>query len=155
MSYQKWLMKTEPNTYSIDDLASDGSTQWEGIRNYQARNFMMNDMTIGDDVLIYHSNAKPPGIIGLAKVCSEPYPDHFAWNDQSPYFDPKSPKSNPRWFMIDIEYVAKFSELITLDQLKKDPKVSDMMVLKKGMRLSIQPVSDDHFNYIVKEYGKK
>ena len=97
-------MKTEPNTYSIDDLKRDGTTHWEGIRNYQARNFMMNDMGIGDEVLIYHSNAKPPGIVGLAVVSSEPYPDHFAWDDSSNYFDPKSTKETPRWFMVDVTF---------------------------------------------------
>lgn len=152
MKSTKWLMKTEPDVYSIDDLKKDGKTQWEGIRNYQARNFMMKDMKIGDEVFIYHSNAKPPGIVGLAKVCSEAYPDYFAWDDSSKYFDPKSPKDNPRWFMVDIQFKHKLTQIISLDQLKNDRNLSDMMVTKKGSRLSIQPVKDDEFEYIIKKY---
>ena len=154
MNSRKWLMKTEPDVYSIDDLATQKTTPWEGIRNYQARNFMMKDMTIGDDVFIYHSNAKPPGIVGLAKVCSKPYPDHFAWDDASKYFDPKSTKENPRWFMVDVEFVKKFDQLISLEQLKEDPELSNMMVTRKGARLSIQPVEEHEFNYILRTYTK-
>jgi len=152
MKSRKWLMKTEPETYSIDNLKRDKTTPWEGIRNYQARNFMMNDMAIGDDVFIYHSNAKPPGIVGLARVASKPYPDHFAWDDTSPYFDPKSPQSSPRWFMVDIAFIQKFDAMVTLEQLKKDARLQGMMVTKKGSRLSIQPVQDDEFSYIISTY---
>ena len=155
MSSRKWLMKTEPSTYSIDDLKSDKVTQWEGIRNYQARNFMMNDMKIGDQVFVYHSNATPPGIVGLAEVCSEPYPDHFAWDQTSQYFDQKSPKSNPRWYMIDIKYMATFREMISLKTLKEDSELSDMMVVKKGSRLSIQPVKESEFNYVLEAYSQE
>ena len=153
MSEAKWLMKTEPDVYSIDDLKRQGITPWEGIRNYQARNFMMNDMSIGDEVFIYHSNAKPPGIVGLATICSEPYPDHFAWDDASKYFDPKSPKHKPRWHMVDVKYKQTFSNMIPLDILKKDATLDGMLLLKKGMRLSIQPVQKNHFDYIIKEYS--
>ena len=152
MKSRKWLMKTEPDVYSINDLLQDKVTHWEGIRNYQARNFMMKDMTIGDDVLIYHSNAKPPGIVGLGKVSSEAYPDFFAWDDKSKYFDPKSPESKPRWFMVDISFQSKFNRLISLDELKQDDNLTDMMVIKKGVRLSIQPVSEQDFNYILRTY---
>ena len=152
MSESKWLMKTEPDVYSIDDLKRQGITPWEGIRNYQARNFMMNDMSIGDDVFIYHSNAKPPGIVGLATICSEPYPDHFAWDDASKYFDPKSTKQNPRWHMVDVKYKQTFSTMIPLDVLKKDLNLDGMLLVKKGMRLSIQPVQKKHFDYIIKKY---
>ena len=152
MSESKWLMKTEPDVYSIDDLKRQGVTPWEGIRNYQARNFMMNDMSIGDDVFIYHSNAKPPGIVGLATICSEPYPDHFAWDDASKYFDPKSTKQNPRWHMVDVMYKQTFSTMIPLDVLKKDLNLDGMLLVKKGMRLSIQPVQKKHFDYIIKKY---
>ena len=152
MSESKWLMKTEPDVYSIDDLKQQGITPWEGIRNYQARNFMMNDMSIGDEVFIYHSNAKPPGIVGLATICSEPYPDHFAWDDASKYFDPKSPKQNPRWHMVDVKYKQTFSKMIPLDILKKDLNLDGMLLIKKGMRLSIQPVQKKHFDYIIKKY---
>jgi len=116
MKTKKWLMKTEPDVYSIDDLKKQHKTPWEGIRNYQARNFMMKEMSIGDEVFIYHSNAKPPGIVGLAKVSSSAYPDHFAWDDSSKYFDPKSTKESPRWFMVDVEFVKKFNDLISLEK---------------------------------------
>lgn len=153
MKSRKWLMKTEPDVYSIDDLKRDGKTQWEGIRNYQARNFMMKDMRIGDDVFIYHSNASPPGIVGIASICSLPYPDHFAWDDTSKYFDSKSKKDNPRWFMIDVKFEQKFKTIISLEQLKNDQKLTNMMVTKKGSRLSIQPVEKSEFEYIIKTYA--
>ena len=152
MKFRKWLMKTEPDVYSIDDLENEGKTHWEGIRNYQARNFMMNDMTVGDEVLIYHSNASPPGIVGLATIASEPYPDHFAWNDESKYFDAKSTPEKPRWFMVDVAFKKKLNQMISLETLKNDTNLIDMMVTKKGSRLSIQPVSDTEFDYIIKTY---
>tara|TARA_Y100001935_G_C17309646_1_gene514895 strand:- start:4277 stop:4741 length:465 start_codon:yes stop_codon:yes gene_type:complete len=152
MKSRKWLMKTEPNVYSIDDLKRERKTQWEGIRNYQARNFMMKDMRIGDQVFIYHSNATPPGIVGLATVSSEPYPDHFAWDDTSKYFDPKSTQENPRWYMVDVTFEKKFKTMISLEQLKNDRNLTDMMVTKKGSRLSIQPVETSEFEYIIKTY---
>ena len=105
MAKQYWLMKSEPDVYSIDDLEKEGSTSWEGIRNYQARNNMQS-MKVGDEVLFYHSNAKPPGIAGLASVSKQAYPDHFAFDSGHKYHDPKSSKDNPRWFMVDIEFVA-------------------------------------------------
>ena len=152
MSSRKWLMKTEPNTYSIDDLKADKITHWEGIRNYQARNFMKNDMEIGDSIFIYHSNVTPPGIVGLAEVCSKPYPDFFAWDQSSQYFDSKSTKENPRWFMVDVAFKCKFKSMLSLNQIKQDSNLSSMMVIKKGMRLSIQPISNKEFDYIMKEY---
>ncbi len=144
-------MKTEPDVYSIDDLEKEGVTHWEGIRNYQARNFMMNDMKIGDEVLIYHSNASPPGIVGLATISSKSYPDHFAWDDTSKYFDPKSPESSPRWFMVDVKFKQKLANMISLETLKNDPNLTDMVVTRKGSRLSIQPVTDSEFEYITKK----
>ena len=152
MKFRKWLMKTEPDVYSIDDLKNEGKTHWEGIRNYQARNFMMKDMAIGDEVFIYHSNATPPGIVGLASIASAPYPDHFAWNDESNYFDAKSTPEKPRWFMVDVKFKKKFNQMISLEILKSDTNLIDMMVTKKGSRLSIQPVSDTEFDYIIKTY---
>ena len=152
MESNKWLMKTEPDVYSIDDLVRDGVTHWEGIRNYQARNFMMKDMVIGDTVFIYHSNAKVPGIVGLAEVSSKPYPDFFAWDEQSKYFDPKSPESNPRWFMVDVKFKSKFKDVISLTTIKNDPNLQSMLVVKKGMRLSIQPVKTEEFEYIIENY---
>ena len=152
MKFRKWLMKTEPDVYSIDDLKNEGKTHWEGIRNYQARNFMMKDMAIGDEVFIYHSNATPPGIVGLASIASAPYPDHFAWNAESNYFDAKSTPEKPRWFMVDVKFKKKFNQMISLEILKSDTNLIDMMVTKKGSRLSIQPVSDTEFDYIIKTY---
>ena len=145
-------MKTEPDVYSIDDLVKDKITHWEGIRNYQARNFMMKDMKIGDDVFIYHSNTDVPGIVGLGQVSSESYPDFFAWDHDSKYFDPKSPESKPRWFMVDIKFKKKFKQILSLKQIKDDDNLETMLVVKKGMRLSIQPVSETHFNYIIEKY---
>ena len=145
---QYWLMKSEPDVYSINTLKQEGKTHWEGIRNYQARNFMRDTMNIGDQVLFYHSNCKPPGIVGLAEVCSGPYPDHFAWDPSSKYNDPKSTPENPIWQMVDVKYKATFNSIISLDTLKTIPKLEGLMVIKKGMRLSIQPVSKEHYTII-------
>jgi predicted RNA-binding protein with PUA-like domain len=145
---QYWLMKSEPSTYSIDDLYRDEVTPWEGIRNYQARNFMRDQMKIGDKVLFYHSNAKPPGVAGLAEVCRLAYPDHFAWDNRSDYFDPKSTPEKPVWMMVDVTFIKKFTTFIGLEQLKADPRLQNMMVIKRGARLSIQPVTKDHYHYI-------
>lgn len=143
-----WLMKSEPSVYSIDDLERDGKTHWEGVRNYQARNFMRDDMKIGDLVLFYHSNAEPPGIAGIAKVCRESYPDHLSWNPESKYFDPKSNEKNPRWFMVDVEFVSKFKEILSLQALKDHPELEGMLVTKRGIRISVQPVEQKHFEII-------
>jgi predicted RNA-binding protein with PUA-like domain len=153
MNTRKWLMKTEPTTYSIDHLKSDGITHWEGVRNYQARNFMMNEMSVGDDVFIYHSNTKIPGIVGLATISSKAYPDHFAFDKSSKYFDPKSSPQLPRWYMVDVAFKKKFPIPIALSDLKDDSKLRNMMVVKKGSRLSIQPVEDQDFNYIIGKYN--
>lgn len=131
-----WLMKSEPNTYSISDLKRDKKTSWDGVRNYQARNFMRDSMKVGDLVLFYHSNAKPPGIVGLAKVASKPYPDHTAGQDHS-------------WVMVDITYVKTFKRLISLDELKAIQGLDNMLVIKKGQRLSIQPVIKKEFEIIL------
>ncbi len=142
-------MKSEPDVYSIHDLEQDGSTHWDGIRNYQARNTMRDDMRVGDLVLYYHSNAKPPGVVGVAKVCKEAYPDHTQFDPDSKYFDAKSDPDNPRWLMVDIEHVRTFDELIPLDQLREDPALDGMPLLQKGQRLSVQPVEPHHFEHIL------
>jgi len=147
---QYWLMKSEPDVYSIDDLARDGRTCWDGVRNYQARNFMRDRMRVGDAVLFYHSNAKPPGVAGLARVCREAYPDHSAFDVNDPHYDPKSDPDKPRWFMVDLEFVERFDELLPLDELKSDPKLEGMLVIQKGQRLSVQPVEPAHFKHVVK-----
>jgi len=143
-----WLMKTEPTTYSIDDLEKQTITPWEGVRNYQARNFMRDQMKIGDKVLFYHSNTTPPGIVGLAEVCKEAYPDYFALDATSKYFDPKATEDNPIWMMVDVKFVKKFKTIISLDDIKNRPELSNMMVIKKGMRLSIQPVTKEEYDYL-------
>jgi len=150
-----WLMKCEPSVYSIDDLQRDKSTCWEGVRNYQARNFMRDDMKIGDRVLFYHSNADPSGITGLAEIVKTSYPDKAALDKSSRYYDPKSTPDKPIWFMVDVGFVARFSEMITLEQIKNDSKLDGILVAKRGQRLSIQPVSDHHYQHICRLAGQK
>jgi predicted RNA-binding protein with PUA-like domain len=145
-----WLVKSEPDVYSIDDLARDGRTAWTGVRNYQARNFMREQMAIGDLVLYYHSNASPPGVAGLARVCSEAYPDETQFDPKSDYHDPKSTKDDPRWWLVDVEMVERFDELVPLDTLKDDPALDGMLVVKRGQRLSVQPVEKAHFAHVLK-----
>lgn len=148
-----WLLKTEPEVYSIDDLQRDGHTFWDGVRNYQARNFIRDDMKVGDLALIYHSNADPLGVAGIAKIRRNAYPDFTAWDPKDPHFDPKSTEENPVWFMVDVEFIGKFRHLVTLAELKSQPELADMMVCKPGMRLSVQPVESEHFS-LVKKLGK-
>jgi predicted RNA-binding protein with PUA-like domain len=143
-----WLMKSEPTTYSIDDLEREGVSHWEGVRNYQARNFMMNEMEVGDLALFYHSNATPPGVVGVCRIHSKPYPDHTAFDKKSNYFDPKSTKEKPRWFMVDVSYVKTYPRPIPLSELREQKELEGMVLLQKGSRLSIQPVSKEHFSFI-------
>jgi predicted RNA-binding protein with PUA-like domain len=140
-----WLIKSEPETFSIDDLARVKREPWSGVRNYQARNFMWRDMKPGDLALFYHSNAKPPGIAGVAKVAGLPYPDATQFDEQSEYFDPKSTRENPRWWLVDFEYVGHFPEILPLETIKADSLLSDMTVCQRGTRLSITPVEAPHF----------
>jgi len=144
-----WLVKSEPGTYSIDDLERDGTTCWEGVRNYQARNFL-REMKVGDRLLFYHSNAAPPAIVGLAEVVREAYPDHFAWDVKSPYYDPRSTKDAPVWFMVDVGFVERFARPLPLPELREDPALEGMELLRRGSRLSVQPVSKEHFDHILK-----
>ena len=144
-----WLMKSEPDAYSIDDLERDGREMWDGIRNYQARNMMRDDMKIGDEVLFYHSNCKEPGIVGVARVVSEPYPDPTQFDSESRYFDPKSDPDNPRWCLVDVEFVRKLSRNVTLTEIKSQKSLEDMILTRKGNRLSIMPVSKKHWNKIL------
>jgi len=145
---QYWLMKTEPHVYSIDDLKKDKKTFWEGVRNYQARN-NMRAMKKGDEVLFYHSQATPPGVAGLAKVVKEAYPDHFAFDKKSKYFDAKSDAENPRWDMVDVGFVEKFSDVVPLPEIKSVTALKDM-VLVNNSRLSVQPVRKAEYDRIVK-----
>ena len=142
-------MKSEPDAYSIDDLAADGRTHWDGVRNYQARNLMRDQMEVGDAVLYHHSQMKPPGVVGLAEVVSEAYPDHTSWDPESHYFDPKSTPEEPRWFMVDIAFVEKFDRMVSMDEMREHPELEDMVLLNRS-RLSVQPVTEAQFNFIVK-----
>ncbi len=148
MAKQYWLVKSEPGTYSIDDLEKDGSTSWEGVRNYQARNHIKT-MKKGDRVLFYHSSAKPPGVAGIAEIVKEAYPDAFALKKGHDYYDPKSTKDDPIWFMIDVGFVEKFPELVPLDTIKQTKELADMVLVKRS-RLSVQPVEKAAFERIVK-----
>jgi predicted RNA-binding protein with PUA-like domain len=141
MSKRCWLMKSEPDVYSIDDLAKDGVTGWEGVRNYQARNSMRDDMKAGDLVLFYHSNADPPGIAGLARVHGVPIADPSQFDKKSEYFDAASKKDDPRWIMAQVEFVERFSNVLPLETLKADKALVGMPLLQKGQRLSVQPVT--------------
>jgi len=143
-----YLFKSEPSDYSIDDLKKDKQAMWDGIRNYQARNFMRDDMRVGDQILFYHSNHKPPHIAGLAKVASEPYPDPTQFDKNSKYYDPKSTPENPRWMLVDVAFVKKAKRILTLAEVKADPILEGIKLAQKGQRLSIQPVSEAHFEYI-------
>lgn len=143
-----WLMKTEPDVFSIDDLKAAGTEPWDGIRNYQARNFMRDDMSIGDKIFIYHSRTKPLGIVGEAKVASKPYPDPTQFDSQDKYFDPKSDPENPRWMLVDIQYVRHYPRCVTLAEMKETPGLEDMKVVQRGMRLSIQPVTANEWSIV-------
>jgi predicted RNA-binding protein with PUA-like domain len=149
-----WLMKSEPDSYSIDDLERDGREPWDGIRNYQARNFM-REMAVGDLVIFYHSSAKPPGAAGIARICSEAHPDPTQFDKKSKHYDPKSDKDDPRWSLVDLEFVEKFEEEIPLRALKDDPALQGMRVTQKGSRLSVQPVEKKHFKLVLKMAGAK
>lgn len=145
---QYWLMKSEPSDYSIDDLERDGREHWDGVRNYQARNLMRDQMEVGDRVLFYHSNAKPPGVVGLAEVSSEAYPDHTQFDPDDPHFDPKSDPDDPRWIMVDVQFVEKLPRMVGLPELREYPELSDMVLLNRS-RLSVQPVAEAEFQFIV------
>ncbi len=147
---QYWLMKSEPSAFSIDDLrrASQQTTGWDGVRNYQARNFMRS-MAIGDQVLFYHSNADPPAVVGIAEVVKTAYADPTQFDKQDKHYDPESDPSTPRWDMVDIKYIRKFSQPVSLDQLRKEPKLKDMVLLRKGSRLSVQPVTPAEWEHIL------
>jgi len=147
---QYWLMKSEPDVFSIDDLASapHQTTCWDGVRNYQARNFMRS-MQLNDEVFFYHSNCKVPGIIGVAKVIKKAYPDFTAWEKNDPHFDPKSTPSNSRWDMVDIQFIKKFNHIIPLQKLYLHPSLKDMPLVRKGNRLSVMPVTKAQWDYIM------
>jgi predicted RNA-binding protein with PUA-like domain len=143
-----WLLKSEPDVFSIDDLKRDGETTWEGVRNYTARNFMRDGMSLGDLVLYYHSNAEPPGIVGVGRISGMAEPDPFQFDPKSPYYDEDAKKDDPRWLMVRVAFVEKFPKLVSLDQLKADPALASMLVVQKGQRLSVQPVEKANFDRV-------
>ncbi len=144
-----WLMKSEPDAYCIDDLERDGTEPWDGIRNYQARNMMRDDMKIGDDVFFYHSSCKVPAIVGIAKVASASYPDPTQFDPRAKYYDEKSSDENPRWILVDVAFVRKLQRPITLSELKEHPALVDFRLNKRGNRLSIFPVEKKHWDIVV------
>ncbi len=146
-----WLMKSEPDVYSIDEMERDGQEFWEGVRNYQARNFM-REMKEGDLVLFYHSNAKPPGVVGVVRIAKEAYPDPTQFDPKSKYFDKKKP-AEPRWDCVDVAFVEKFAEIVSLSDLKDEPSLAEMRVVQKGSRLSVMPVEKKHFKKVLKMAG--
>jgi predicted RNA-binding protein with PUA-like domain len=142
-----WLMKTEPDAFSLADLKRKKKAPWDGVRNPMAR-ANMDAMALGDLVLFYHSSCSPPGVVGIARVCKTAYPDPTAFDRKSPYFDPKSNREKPRWRMVDVEFVAALPQMVTLEQLKSNPALADMMAVRVG-RLSVQPVSPEHFAQVI------
>lgn len=146
-----WLMKSEPSEFGIDDLQNmpEQTEHWDGVRNYQARNMMRDIMKIGDQVFFYHSNCDQPGIVGIMEVVREGYPDFLAFDPEDKHYDPKSDPENPRWFMVDIRFVKKLPRTITLKELKHKPELADLALVKRGNRLSIMPVSEPQWNFIL------
>lgn len=144
-----WLMKSEPDVFSIDDLKQVRVEPWDGIRNYQARNFMRDEMRIGDQAFFYHSNCDEPGIVGIMKVASKPYPDHTQFEPDSRYHDPKSDPDNPRWILVDVRFVRKLKRTVTLAEMRREPELEGMRLLMRGNRLSVMPVDKPHWDHIL------
>lgn len=150
-----WLFKSEPTTFNIDDLIASPhqTTCWNGIRNYQVRNMLRDDMRVGDQVFFYHSNCAAPGIVGIMEVVRTGYPDFSAWDKKSPYYDAKSTSEKPTWFMVDVRFVRKFKKVISLEEIKEQPDLNNMLINRKGNRLSITPVSATEWKVILKLIG--
>ena len=146
-----WLLKSEPDVFSLEDLknCSNQTEPWDGIRNYQARNLMRDEMKVGDQAFFYHSRQAEPAIVGTVKVVREAYPDHTSWDPSSKYFDEKSSPENPRWLMVDVQFESEFSRPVTLKELRSVPELKEMFLLRKGMRLSVQPVTEEEFQMIL------
>ena len=143
-----WLMKNEPEAFCIDDLERVKLEPWDGIRNYQVRNFFRDDMSIGDKAFFYHSSCKIPAIVGIMEIVSDAYPDHTAWDPEEHYYDLKSDPENPTWLMVDVKFNSKLDNPITLKELRSHPKLADMRILQRGKRLSVTPLEKKHWNYI-------
>jgi predicted RNA-binding protein with PUA-like domain len=150
MAERYWLFKSEPNSYSYDDLVNDGTAEWDGVRNFQVRNWLRDDIKPGHGLLFYHSSAKVIGVVGTATVVREGYPDDTAWDPGSAHPDPKSTPEKPLWYMVDIEAVERFADTVTPDEMRVMPELADMMVLKRGMRFSIMPVTAEEFDTVVR-----
>jgi predicted RNA-binding protein with PUA-like domain len=150
-----WLFKSEPTVFSFDDLRSCGREPWTGVRNYQARNFMRDVMRPGDEGLLYHSSCPDPGVAGVLTVASAPYPDPTQFDPKSPYFDPKATPDAPVWHLVDVAWSADFKEFVPLAALRADPEVRDLIVLRRGNRLSITPVEAAHFKRICRLGGRR
>jgi predicted RNA-binding protein with PUA-like domain len=147
-----WLVKSEPNVFSVDDLAEcPGQTRWwKHVRNYQARNFMRDDMQVGDKVFFYHSNTEIPAIVGVAEIASQPYPDPDAFDPKAKYYDPKSDPENPRWYLVDIRLISKLDQPISLKTIKEHGEtLGDLPLIRRGNRLSVMPVASDQWDYIM------
>lgn len=146
-----WLMKSEPDVFGIEHLRQrPGQIEpWDGVRNYQARNMLRDQMQVGDLAFFYHSNCKPPGIVGIMEIVRAGYPDPTQFDPDSDYYDPKSDPANPRWFLVDVQFRRQFQRVITLDELKSHPELADLAVVRKGNRLSINPVSKEQWDFIV------
>ena len=156
MKRRYWLMKSEPNCFSFEDLLNGNDKQmtcWDGVRNYQARNLLRDEIRVGDGVLFYHSNIKDPAIVGIARVIRDGYPDHTAFDPRSDHFDPKSSNEKPIWYMVDVQAVAPLSFAITRTSLRQHPVLSEMDVLRRGNRLSVQPVSQKQWNLVCEISG--
>ncbi len=147
-----WLLKSEPQSYSIDDLQREGVACWDGVRNYMARNHLMS-MRLGDRGFFHHSSANPPGIAGICEVVREFYPDHTQFDPESKYFDPKASPDNPRWFMPDVAFVARFDEVVPISVLRQTPGLQDMVMLSRGSRLSVSPVTEKEWGIICELAG--
>jgi predicted RNA-binding protein with PUA-like domain len=145
-----WLMKSEPEVYSIDDLARDGRTAWTGVRNYQARNFMRDRMRVGDVVLFYHSNAEPSGVAGVGRVASAPYADPTQFDHRHEAYEPRATREKPVWVLVEVAFEEKFTRLVSLAELRAEPRLAGLLVLQRGSRLSIQPVTPGHAAWIIK-----
>lgn len=150
MARRYWLFKSEPSAYSYDDLVNDGVAEWDGVRNFQARNLLRDDIKEGDELLFYHSTAKPMAVIGTARVARGGYPDHTAWDPNSEHPDAKSTPDNPIWYMVDIQSQEKFEEPLTLEMLREVPELQDMMLLRRGSRLSVQPVTQEEWDAVLR-----
>ena len=150
-----WLFKSEPGSYSIDQLERDGRTFWNGVRNYQARNLLRDEILEGDGVLFYHSNARPMAVVGVARVVREGYPDHTQFDAGDHYYDPDSDPADPRWYMVDIEFVGRMREPVTRDAMKAEPALEEMMLLQRGSRLSVQPVTAEEWRTVLRMGGQE